>query len=233
MSFVKMRFICDKFPNHLTLHSLYTSIRYLVSKDLNSDELFQIWQDGRTIYIVMDDDKVENTSQNFNFNHENESLINIRLVEKNHLLTVEFEEGEYVYIRGVFSYAYKHFDKENPKKYKLSCPINIKGLFKKDLKTPTFNYLEKVTGLDFNSEKNTDKIKFERIFTDEKTLYDSINNGTSIEQKILMKNIISIDATLKIKDIDAFMNIVKGSIGKKKNYGFGKLFIEKMNIMEE
>lgn len=224
MSFVKMRFICNEQPNNITLHCLYTSVRFLNEKEQKEDELFQIWNDGRSVFIVIDEDKIENKSKEFSFDVKDGKTIKIKLIGMEPLMSEDFNVGDYVYFRGVLSYSHKYYNADNPKKFIESCPVNMKGSFKEGLKTSTFNYLEKVTGLDFNAEKTTDKVRFERIFTDE----HEINKG-QVTKKILFKNIISIDATLKIKDLESFNKILKGSIGKKKSYGFGKFFIDKLS----
>lgn len=224
MSFVKMRFICNEQPNNITLHCLYTSVRFLEEKEQKEDELFQVWNDGRSVFIVMDESKIENHSKEFSFEVKDKNTLKVKLIGIEPLKLEDFKVGDYVYIRGVFSYSYKHYNDKTSKKYKESCPVNMKGSFKEGLKTSTFNYLEKTTGLDFNAEKNTDKIRFERIFTDEHEI-----NQNQITKKILIKNLITIDATLKIKNLESFEKILKGSIGKKKSYGFGKLFIDKLS----
>lgn len=224
MSFVKMRFICNEQPNNITLHCLYTSVRFLNEKEQKEDELFQIWNDGRSVFIVMDEDRIENKSKDFSFDIKDGKTIKIKLIGTEPLALEDFNVGDYVYFRGVLSYSHKYYNGENSKKFIESCPVNMKGSFKEGLKTSTFNYLEKVTGLDFNSEKDRNSIRFERIFTDEHNIYKG-----QIDKKILFKNIISIDATLKIKDLESFKKILKGSIGKKKSYGFGKFFIDKLS----
>lgn len=223
MSYIKMRFLCSEQPNNMTLHCLYTSIRFLNQKEQKDDELFQIWNDGRTIFIVIDEDKIENKQKEFSFDVPGSKSIKIKHLSSEPLVEGDFKEGDYVYFRGVISYSYKHYENNQSNKYKESCPVNMKGSFKEGLKTPTFNYLERVTGLDFIAEKNTDKIRFERLFTDEHEI-----NENRITKKILFKNIFSIDSTLKIKDLKAFKNILRGSIGKKKTYGFGKFFVDKI-----
>ena len=160
MSFVKMRFICNEQPNNITLHCLYTSVRFLEEKEQKEDELFQVWNDGRAVFIVMDESKIENHSKEFSFEVKDKNTLKVKLIGIEPLKLEDFKVGDYVYIRGVFSYSYKHYNDKTSKKYKESCPVNMKGSFKEGLKTSTFNYLEKTTGLDFNAEKNTDKIRF-------------------------------------------------------------------------
>lgn len=232
MNYIKMKFICDIQPTNNTLHSLYTTIRYKNEKESNEDELYQVWQDGKVIYIVMDKNKVENNNVSFIFKTELNQDINIKLINTETLINEQYNLGDYVYFRTVMSYSYKHYENKDSKKFKEACPVNMKGSFKeeiingkrKSLKSNTFDYLERVTGLDFRAEIETDKIRFERLFTDEHLIKDNPNN-----KKIFMKNIISIDAVLKIKDLKTFEKILVGSIGKKKNYGFGKCFIDKID----
>lgn len=235
MNYIKMKFICNIQPNNNTLHSLYTTIRYKKEKESNEDELYQVWQDGKIIYIVMDKNKVENNNDFFSFKTESNQDINIKLINSETLINEQYSLGDYVYFRTTMSYSYKHYENKDSKKFKEACPVNMKGSFKeglingktKSLKSNTFDYLEKATGLDFKAEIESDKIRFERVFTDEHLIKDNFSN-----KKILFKNIISIDAILKIKDTKLFERILIGSIGKKKNYGFGKCFIEKIKKIE-
>jgi len=110
MSFVKMRFICNEQPNNVTLHCLYTSVRFLNEKEQKEDELFQIWNDGRSVFIVIDEDKIENKSKEFSFEVKDGKTIKIKLIGMEPLMSEDFNVGDYVYFRGVLSYSHKYYN---------------------------------------------------------------------------------------------------------------------------
>jgi hypothetical protein len=238
MNKIIMHWVCNKVPNNLTLHSLYTSIRFINQKsDLsNQKEEFKIWKDGRNIFIILDESLIENKSNEFIFCH---NTVICKLINKtnyhNHPHYLKFKnklqsEIEPIFtLSGAFIYTYK-YKKDNSKGFIETCPIDLKGEIKNyagNNKNLFLDYLEKETGLAFNQySKRTEKIRFERIFTDEKVLYEKINDGKEIDKKILFKNIILVHATLPVINKNATDKLIVNSIGKKRNYGFGSFTLE-------
>ena len=80
MNKLKLFFVANKIPSEETLHSLYTSVRFKNEKIANLDEDFKIWNDGRSIFIIMDNDKISNLQDFYSFidsNKKNEIKIKI------------------------------------------------------------------------------------------------------------------------------------------------------------
>lgn len=238
MNKIIMHWVCNKIPNNLTLHSLYTSIRFLDKKiDLSKQkEEFKIWKDGRNIFIILDDNLIENVSPEFNFCH---NTVVCKLINKtsfyNHAHYLKFKnklqsEIEPIFtLSGAFIYTYK-YKKDNNLGFIEACPIDLKGdikIYGGNNKNLFLDYLERETGLAFNQyAKRSEKVRFERVFTDEHVLYSGINENKKIETKILFKNIILVHATLPSIDKVATEKLIYNSFGKKRNYGFGSFSLE-------
>jgi len=222
MNKIKMTWLADKMPTPEILHNLYTSIRFAKEKKDNLNEEFKIWQDGRTIFIIMDEDKIENNASNFSF-----SNIKIKFIRKIPLTQNHFMKGDIVSFSGVINYVYKHYKDENGmllKKPKESCPVNMEGKFKSGLKIPFLEYLENTTGLAFkNMAEDKERLRFERLFSDEKDIYQNNTN----QKKIMIKNLILISGLLEVIDENKANALAYKMIGKKRSYGFGNMTVEK------
>lgn len=225
-----MHWVCSQMPNSLTLHALYTSIRIgnkiNESKPQIEGENFKIWQNGKAIYIIMDSDKIENNSNFFDFCNGFQKIRLISIKDYD----MPLWNNDFINISGKFIYSYKYYDEKNTKKYKEVCPIGLNGLLKLDngknqIKTSFIEYMERNTGLNFiDYLKNTSSLRFERVYEDEK----DINNEKN-KKKILFKNIIYINANLKINNIENLNKLYYSSIGKKRTYGFGSLILSDKN----
>lgn len=236
MSKIKMHWVCNTIPTEQTLHCLYTSIRFLENKvDLEIAEEFKIWKDGKNIYLIMDENHIENDAVIFSFFNGKIlckliSKKNFSIMEESFLFDKKFDKtiDPFFTLAGHIIYTYKY--RQNASKVVEVCPIGINGLIKKHEEKPTLflDYLQRETGLDFLKYAGlTEKVRFERVFSDEKTLYDSINGTVSLGNNTkLIRNVISIHANLpsinKVKTRSLFYN----SIGKKRNYGFGSFSLE-------
>lgn len=225
MNKVKLMWIADKMPTPELLHCLYTSIRFIDVKIENIKEDFKIWNDGRSIFIIMDFDKIENKKDLFVFGGTKVKLLKQVPFSSN----TYFKEGDIVDISGVISYAVKHFKNLNNEilgKPVESCPINMEGKFKLGLKQKFLNYLEDQTGLKFTTmAEDKQRLRFERLFTDEKEIYNKRGN----KKKVFFKNIILISGVLEVVDAQKVNSLSYKMIGKKKSYGFGGISIEKLN----
>lgn len=221
MNKVKMTWLTDKMPTPEILHNLYTNIRFSKDKEDNLNEEFKIWQDGRTIFIIMDEDKIQNNASNFVFKN-----IKIKLLRTVKFNPSDFIKGDVVSLSGVINYAYKHYKDENGvvlKKAKESCPVNMKGTFKSGLKISFLEYLESMTGLGFkNMTGDKERLRFERLFRDEKDIYQNV-----IGKKIMIKNLIRVSGLLEVIDENKANTLSYKMIGKKRSYGFGNITVEK------
>ena len=221
-NFRELHFISNSTPKPETLHCLYTSIRFKHEKIPNLIESFKIFQDGRSIHVIMEENKIENLQNVFSFkDRSNDKEVLVKLIKNESLAVPEFNEGEVVNISGNLSYAFKHHQEGG--KEILSCPIDMKGLFKKGTKESFLNFLARETGLSFTSEINSsENIRFERMFMDERKIYDN-----DIHKKLMFRNVISIFGELTVEDPNSVQSLFWKSIGKKRSYGFGSFSIEK------
>lgn len=221
MNKIKMFFMADKLPTDELLHSLYTSVRFKSEKINNLDEEFKIWNDGRSIYIIIDEDKIENIQPFFVFHDKTHNKeIKVKHISNKTYSFPDLKAGQVISITGTICYTMKHYS-ENKKAIEF-CPINMNGKFKEGTKKNFLRYMEKNTGLDFSSSVDSvDDVRFERIFVDEKDIYEN-----KINKKILMRNIILVQATLLVVHPEIAQSLFYKMIGKKKTYGFGNIMVE-------
>lgn len=219
-NFIKIMFVSNMKIDNDTLHSLYTTIRFKKEKISNLQEKFKIWNEGRNIYLIIEKEKIENDSSNFEFISKNGEVIKIKKFNEQSIIFEDINIGDFVRVSGVISYANKE---EMPDgKIRDVCPIDFKGNIKN--KNKLAYYLTKNTGLDF--EKNIDskdRVLINRLFLEDLGL--SNNNEKS---KVFIKNLIMINAILEVKDKDMVELLHVTSIGKKRSYGLGNLFVEKI-----
>lgn len=222
MSKVKLMWIADKMPTPELLHNLYTSIRFLNAKVPNLQEDFKIWNDGRSIFIIMDKDKIENNNQSFIFDR-----VKVKLLKIVNFNSTDFKNGDIVDISGVISYSVKYYkDESNHSRLKPVevCPVNMEGKFKSGLKGNFLKYLENETGLRFTGmSEDKQRLRFERLFTDEKEIYEKTGNS----KKVFIKNVIFLSGVLEVIDENKVNSLSYKMLGKKRSYGLGGLSVEK------
>ena len=217
--FVKLTFIANSKIDNDTIHSLYTSVRFKEEKIENLQEIFKVWNEGRNIFIIIDKNKIENESIFFEFISKNKETIRIKKFSEQEIFSDDFEIGDFVKVSGIISYANKIIQNNN--KVVEVCPIDFKGNIK--YKESFINYLNKNTGLDFSNIDSNDRILLSRIFCND----IGINNNEKIS-KVFMKNMIMINAIVKVSDVELVKSLYFKSIGKKRSYGMGSLFVEKI-----
>lgn len=218
--FIKIMFVSNMKIDNDTLHSLYTSIRFKDNKIPNLKEKFKIWNEGRNIYIIMEKSKIENQDVNFEFISKKGEVIKVKKFNEQ---SVNFEKpivGDFIRVSGIISYAYK--EKISDGKNIEICPIDFKGNIKDDSKFAY--YLTKNTGLDFEkSIKHKDRVMINRLFIEDLGLSNDKNKS-----KVFIKNLIMVNAIVEIVDADIAQSLYLTSIGKKRSYGLGNLFLEKL-----
>lgn len=221
MNKVKMTWIADKIPTNENLHQLYTTVRDPIKKHLNLNEEFKIWNDGRKIHIIMDDNKITQISTYQFVTNNGTSVINIKPLDKIDFIPPVYKKGDIVNLSGILSYSHKYYKEDN--KFIEVCPINMEGKFKSGLKKGFIDYLEDKTGLLFSSmTEDTTRLRFERLFTDEKNIYEK----KSLNRKVYYRNIVLIQGILEIVDPNKLSQLSYQMIGKKRSYGFGNFMVE-------
>ncbi|MDI6977117.1 hypothetical protein [Serratia sp. Se-RSBMAAmG] len=219
-NFVKLTFVANSKVDNDTLHSLYTTLRFKEKKIENLQEDFKVWNEGRNIFIIMEKDKIENESMSFEFISKNKEYIKIKKFSGQDLSVDGFQVGDFVKVSGFISYAQK-IKQDNGKTIEI-CPLDFKGNIKN--KDKFIHYLNNSTGLDFSENiDSNDRVIINRLFVSD----IGINNKDN-ESKVFMKNIIMINAIVKVIDVDLANSLFFRSIGKKRSYGMGNLFVEKI-----
>lgn len=225
MKKLKLTFIADKNITAETLHSLYTSIRFKEDKK-EVDENFKVWSEGRSAFIIIDEDKIENDQEQFLFITHDQKQIKIKLMRKQNLtIQNEFKSGDQVSVFSVLSHSKKHFTDLHENKMQKGieyCVLDIMSKFKKGEKQDFLNYLTKETGLDFVEAEKNKTVKFERIMSDEQDIFNN-----SVSKKVAIRNIIAINADkIKVIEEDKVNSLSFRQIGKRKSFGFGNVSIE-------
>lgn len=219
-NFIKMMFVANMKIDNDTLHSLYTTIRFKKEKIDNLKETFKVWHEGRNIYIIIGKDKIENDGNLFEFFSKNGDVIKIKKFNEQDVTIPELSLGDFVNISGVISYANKQ--KAEDGNIVEICPVDFKGNIKNQEKLAY--YLTKNTGLDF--EKNIDskdRVLINRLFLEDLGL-----SNDDKKSKVFIKNLIMINAIVQVKNVEIAKSIYVNSIGKKRSYGLGNLFLEKL-----
>lgn len=217
-NFIKLNYISNKKIDHHILHSLYTSIRFKNEKILNLNEKFKVWMDGRNVFIVMEKIKIENLKKEFEFKYQGE-IIKLKLFREEDFVVENIKNDEYVRVSGIISYAYKERFDDITKEI---CPVDFKGNIKN--KSKFAHYLTQKTGLDFESViADKDRVMVSRLYWNDIGINDNEN------KKVMLKNMIMIDAIVNVLDENKLKDVLTSSIGKKRSYGMGNLIIEKVS----
>lgn len=225
MNKVKLMFVANQNVTNETLHALYTSIRFKNEK-YETEEDVKIWSEGRSVFIVIDQDKIENLVEQFSFITFDKKEIKLKLMRNQKLnLQNNFKSNEYVSLFGVLSHSRKHFlNNENGKKEIEYCVLDVQSRFKKGTKKDFLNYLTRKTGLDFIEAEKNKEVIFERIITDENEIYNK-----SLSKKVAIRNVIAVNANkIKIIDEEKANELFFKQIGKRKTYGLGNFTLEKL-----
>lgn len=219
-NFVKLTFVANSKIDNDTLHSLYTTLRFKEKKIENLQEDFKVWSEGRNVFIIMEKDKIENESMSFEFISKNKESIKIKKFSEQDLSVDGFQVGDFVKVSGFISYAQK-IKQDNGKTIEI-CPLDFKGNIKN--KDKFIHYLNNSTGLDFSENiDSNDRVIINRLLVSDIGVDNKDNKS-----KVFMKNIIMINAIVKVIDVDLANSLVFRSIGKKRSYGMGNLCVEKI-----
>ena len=238
----KITYQCNRQPDHFTLHALFGSVTNNYYKTLATHGYlkiprYKIWQEGRVIHLILEEDRVPANFLDYVFSH-NGGEIALRFVSVQDFTPVaHFELYEYVIVSGVISYGISIATAANPqekKKKKNRCPVDWKGNFVQEklsngqsFKQATFNYLEEKTGLSFSGnqiDQQTDQ-RFEALhyhdFQKENGEIYSKTNG----QSLAFHNVFSIYAKVQVIDLQKALDLEVSSIAQKRSYGFGNLTV--------
>lgn len=224
----KITFICDKIPNHLTCHSLVSTI-FNKAQEVSKIE-YSVEKKEKEIYLFLGDKEDYQIEDMYSFNHyinEQQCQIRVKKVDQKELEpSYILKESDVVSVSGVISYAIHTKHNGKGKKY---CPINVDGKYKKsnneDLDSKKFllNYLKIQTGLSFDSYP----LKFAKYVSDEITLEQTRNwpQGFKIYNKI--GNSFYLTGQAVVDSAQLASRLEYCSVGQNKSYGFGKLTLLK------
>ncbi len=228
----KITLIANHIPNHLTLHAIFSDIRWGEQLKPNhfDDENFKIWNVDKQIYLIIPEDKILGKLKPEYKHYVNGKLFTLKVKELNRqdYIFTTFHMNDVVCIEGILNYHIKYKEGNT---VKLQCPINLEGKFKTDAKNKSvkqhfLKYLTDSIGIDcYSISEKTEQFRLERIFFEENEQHLDVNHE---HKKVLFKNLIYVYIKGKIDNPDTLNRLQYSSIGKRRSYGFGNLFIQKI-----
>ena len=202
--------------NELMLHALFSKLTNNRLKTLKTDMYrqpeFKIWDDEYKIFIVVDENNHdlfgELHCQDFEFSHENQKIA-LKFKGKSNFEPFEIEKEKVVRFRGVLSYARKE-------KNKHICPVKGEGFVSISEKQKFIEYFAKTAGLDIKD------CEVQQVPAQHLPQSKSKTNG----KDIYLNNVFAIVGVSVVTNSEKTKKISVSSIGKKRTYGFGNIFIE-------
>lgn len=202
--------------NELMLHALFSKVTNNRLKKLKTDMYrqpdFKIWDDEYKVFIVVDENNEDLFSelncQDFEFFHENQK-ITLKFKNKSSFECFNVEKNTVVRFRGMLSYARKE-------KSKHICPVKGEGFISMDEKQKFVEYFLNNTGIAIK-DCEVQQISAQRLPSSK-----SKTNG----QDVLLNNIFGILGVGIIEDNEKAKRLMVSSVGKKRSYGLGNVFIE-------
>lgn len=203
-------------PNELMLHALFSSLTNNRLKTLKADMYrqpdFKIWDDEYKIFIVVDEKNHdlfgELHCQDFEFFHENQN-IKLKFKSKSSFESCDIEKNAVVRFRGVLSYARKE-------KNKHICPVKGEGFISMEEKQKFIEYFERTTGLTIKD------CEVQQVSVQQLPSSKSKTNG----KDVLLNNVFAIVGVSVVDNSEKANKLAVSSIGKKRSYGFGNVFVE-------
>lgn len=209
-------------PNFLTLHALFSTI---LNKNQENNSLleYKIFYKDKMIYLIINEDNIKENlkldnliyQDNYEFKHYiNESkIVDIKLkkIKEEEFLYKKYKNGDNIEVFSTISYAINKKN-ESGKKRNI-CPIDLYGNFIVGTKQHTFQYLEEKMGIKILENFLDKNIRFK---------YIPIENRF---KKIKFYNVFSLIIPGIVTDENIFNTLQYSSIGQKRNYGFGNVFI--------
>ena len=213
-------------PNFLTLHALFSTIVDKKHENNNLLEYKIFYKDRMIILIINEDDIKEKLQINdlkyndfYEFKHyiHEDKFVSIKLkkMKEEEFIYKKYQNGDNIEIFSTISYAINK--KNNFGKKRNICPIDLHGKIIVGTKIHTFKYLEEKTGIEIKENYLEKNNRFKYIPIEDKF------------HKIKFYNIFSLILEGVVKNDIIFNKLAYNSIGQKRNYGFGNVFIRDFN----
>jgi hypothetical protein len=219
----KIVYKTDLEPNHLTLHALFATL--IDNQHLDKLDLpYKIYYQDKQITFIYDEDVLPSIEahDNLSFNH-GDKKIRLKKIKEEPFIINELRTDNAIRLVGTISYAINKGKNQSGSKTKKTnlCPINLHGNFIEGTRQHTLNYLNEKMGINLFDEKFTRSHRFEQIN------YSHFNTVTSKtnEKEIQFHNVFQFDVISFIDDIEKVNKLNYCSIGRKRNYGFGNVFV--------
>lgn len=232
----EIKYVCTASVDYFTCHALFSRITdgALSKLKLNSyskQPQYRIYFQDRTITILINEHDINLLAQlptSIDFNHNGKILTAILYSDIPYEIKNLFKNGDFVFASGVISYAKNLNTKDvlySEKKIKHQSPINPHGEILKGEKKSTIEYLENKLGIDLNSQISERTFRFEIIsykhFESNKNVYSKSNNN-----KLSLHNVFSFELQGFVKNCETINSLEYTSIGKKRSYGFGNVYLK-------
>lgn len=222
----EIKYNFNKTVDNFTCHALFSKITdgALSKLSLNSHskqpEYKVSFQDRLiTILINEDDFKLDNLPTSVQFNHCGEKINGFLTVDSQYINKKTFNVNDYLTASGVICYTKKHTTDNKNK-----SPINPLGQIINTEKNSIIQYLEEKTGLDISKQIDEKNFRIKMIsyknFENRSPVYSKSNH-----QKISINNVFSFIISGYVKDADSVNSLEYRSIGKKRSYGLGNIYL--------
>lgn len=233
----EIKYIFTESVNHLTCHALFATItdNALAKLKINAYSKpleYKVSYQDRTITILINDEDFNVSKElvkEVKLKHRGREIIGVLFSDNKFTPSWSFKKGDFVRLQGVLSYAKKV--KEGEKVIHQS-PVTLKGNLFLENKEHTLKYLESKLGIDLSNQIDFRSLRFEFIsyksFEDGYDVYSKSNN-----QKISFHNVFSFDFDVYVVDEKIVNSLEYSSVGKKRSYGFGNVFVRAYKNNEE
>lgn len=233
----EIKYVCTATVDYFTCHSIFSKITdgQLSRLKLNTyskQPSYKVSFQDRVITILVDENDFDITKElplYFILNHQGKELNAVLMSDKEYQVKSDFKVGDFVYASGVISYA-KNIGNQTEiingesvtRKHK--SPITPTGNFQDNQKKFTFKYLESRLGLDLSTQIDKRDLRFEIIsykhFESNHPVFSKSNRN-----KISIHNVFSFELEAYVKDVYVANSLEYQSVGKKRSYGFGNVYL--------
>ncbi|MBC7473937.1 MAG: hypothetical protein H7263_06565 [Candidatus Sericytochromatia bacterium] len=235
----EIKYVCTASVDYFTCHALFSKISdgALSKLSLNSHSKqpeYRVFFQDRVITIIVNDEDiniVNDLPKSIEFNHQGKKLITILASDTPYEIKSSFNEGQFVTAKGVISYAKNLSNPETVHNQKgvlirkHKSPIMPNGEILKGEKQATLDYLEKKLGIDLRTQTGDRSFRFEMLsyknFESKHSVYSKSN-----QKKLSLHNVFSFEIQGFIKNANTVNSLEFTSIGKKRSYGFGNIYIK-------
>ena len=224
----KIKYVCDSSPDYFTCHALFSRITdgalsKIIVNPHTEQPKYRVYFEDRAIYIILKETeqiRVIDTPEIVEFNHKGNTIKAYFKYIKDYNKTYNYKNGDFINLGGVISYARKSEDRGG----KTISPFTTLGKIIPNEKTNLLNFLELRLGVDLKTQVDSRDFRFENIS------YKNFDSGRKVfskdnSNKISLQNVFSFEVKGFIKNEVVLNELEITSIGRKRSYGLGNVYI--------